>query len=52
MIEGTTKRKPKKDMPFCHSLSNFVLKVVSIRWSIIIRHEKTSKAASRGQKKR
>jgi len=39
-------------MPFCHSLRNFVSKVVSIRRNKIIREEETCKIVSRGQKKK
>jgi hypothetical protein len=39
-------------MPFYHSSRSFVLEVVSIKKSKIIREEKTGGTTSRGQKKK
>jgi hypothetical protein len=42
MIEGTTKRNPKKGcMSFCHGPKSFISKVVSIRRSRIAGEEET-----------
>jgi hypothetical protein len=46
------KRTKKWCMPFCHSLKSFVLEMVSIKRSKIIREEKIGKITSRGQKKK
>jgi len=46
------KRTQKGCMPFYHSLRNFVLEVVSIRWSKITGEEETGRTTSRGKKKK
>jgi len=52
MIEGTTKKEPKKDVPLYYIPKSFVSEVVSTRRIKTIGEEKVGKVTTRRQQKK